>query len=406
MNSLFNTLITAVRAKFKKLYTKLRYWLQPAYWTKKLTTLFRKFFSTVFNVKPKDKKDYYPMLRWLVSKRLAFAIVIVLGVVSLFYLYTTLPDNFFSGESTSISTYKYNAIPLKFYEGTVRILAEDGYLAYEGEVADAQCIGTGTLYNAQGGKVYEGDFANDKYNGVGTLYYNSGAVRYIGDFVDNVYQGTGTAYRSTGAVEYTGDFISGYRNGQGTLYNATAKEIYSGTFLMDDIVYAEFLDKSTTTVAQMYTGATEVYSTDYEYAVTMSEIDAVYSATDGSASLDGNWIVDGIYVLSSDFPVAADSLTTINQLTAYFGTPDYFGVAWVNLPEAVTLNLLAKSNPDLLGSVSMSMTTPYQGVNTVQGYDQDHQVYIYTYIQDGLLYTFYTTGAGQTDFVMYAIEVL
>ena len=41
----------------------------------------------------------------------------------------------------------------------------------------------------------------------------------------------------------------------------------------------------------------------------------------------------------------------------------------------------------------------------VNSYDEDFQLYIYTYERSGLLYTFYCTGSGMDSFVMYAIEL-
>ena len=136
----------------------------------------------------------------------------------------------------------------------------------------------------------------------------------------------------------------------------------------------------------------------------MDEIGAVYAANDGSESLEGSWTVGSIYVLSGSFPVEGEALTTINQLSAYFGTPDYYGVSWVDLSEAVAVNLLAQSGDGALGTVEIQSASEFDGVHTVSQYDQDFQVYIYTYLRDGLLYTFYTDGSASENFVMYSIE--
>ena len=404
MNKLFSTLFSSIRAKFTSLWTKVRMWTSPIYWQSQVFTRIRLFFSRLFDVRPRHKKDYYAVFNWLVSKRLAFALVVILGILCAVYLYTALPKGFFTGTGSTVRTYRYNAIPLKFYSGSVRILAADGHLAYEGQVSDAHCVGQGTLYNKEGGKVYEGAFADDMYNGEGTLYYPEGTVQYQGNFLNNLFQGQGSYYRPNGSVEYVGEHESGHRNGEGTLYNAAANPIFTGTFQMDEIVYSQFLDKSTSAVSQMYTGKTQVYSSSSEYAVSMDEINAVYAVNDGSNSLDGEWTVSSIYVLSDSLSVEGETLTTINQLSARFGQPDYYGVSWVNLPEAVAVNLLAQSDDMLLGEVSLTTTSEFDEVYTVSSYDQDFQVYIYTYLQDGLLYTFYTTGSGSENFVMYSIE--
>lgn len=404
MNKLFSTLFSSIRAKFTSLWTKVRLWTSPIYWQSQIFTRVRQFFSRLFDVRPRHKSDYYGVFNWLVSKRLAFALVVVIGVLCGVYLYITLPKGFFTGTGATVRTYRYNAIPLKFYSGSVRILAADGHLAYEGQVKDAHCVGQGTLYNKEGAKVYEGAFADDMYNGEGTLYYPEGMVQYQGNFLNNLFQGQGSYYRPSGAVEYEGAYESGYRNGQGTLYNAAANSIFTGTFQMGEILYSQFLDKSTSEVSQMYTGKTQVYSSSNEYAVSMDEIGAVYAANDGSNTLDGEWTVGSVYVLSDQLPIEGETLTTINQLTAHFGQPDYYGVSWVDLSEAVAINLLAQEDPLVLGEVSITTSSEFDGVYTVSNYDQDFQVYIYTYIQDGLLYTFYTTGSASERFVMYSIQ--
>lgn len=401
----FSSLFSSARTKLASLRTKLRLWTSPSFLRAKAVLAVRQSLPALLDVRPRHQDDYYPIFRWLVSKRLAFAAVVVLGLLCSLYLYATLPQNFFHPDAGSIRTYRYDALPLKFYSGTVQILAGDGHLAYVGEVDKSHCTGQGTLYDREGHKVYEGAFENDRYHGEGTLYYPEGTVRYRGSFRDNLFQGQGSYYRPTGAVEYVGEHESGRRNGQGVLYNAAARPIFSGTFQMDQIVYSQFLDIPTSAAAGMYTGKTRVYAGQEEYAVSMDEIGAVYAAGDGSNSLDGEWTVERIYVLSSAFPVEGDSLTRIDQLSSYFGQPDYYGTSAATLPEAVAVNLLAQGGNRALGVISMEGSASFDEIYTVSRYDQSAQLYLYSYLKDGLLYTFYTAGAGEKNFVMYAVEI-
>ena len=405
MNKLFSTLLSSLRAKFTSLVTKLRMLTSPAFLQAQVFTRIRQWFVKLFDVRPRDKKDYYSIFRWMVSKRLAFSVVVVLGVLCLWYITSMLPAHTAGAGGTTVRTYKYNAIPLKFYSGSVRILAADGHLAYVGQVEDAQCAGNGILYDRDGNMVYEGEFADSMYNGSGTTYYPDGTVEYTGAFTDNLYNGQGSYYRSTGILEYVGEHVMGARSGQGTLYNSAGNPIFTGTFQKNEIVYSEFLEKDTSAVAQMYTGRSVIYSTDSEYCVSMPEINAVYSVADGANALEEGWTVDGVFVLSDTFPAEGDSYTSINQITAAFGQPDYFGTTWVNLSEAVAANLLADEDEELLGRVTMSLSASFDDVYTVNSYDEDFQLYIYTYERSGLLYTFYCTGSGMDSFVMYAIEL-
>ncbi|MEG0941588.1 MAG: hypothetical protein RSE64_06785, partial [Oscillospiraceae bacterium] len=230
MNKLFSTLLSSLKAKVQPLVTKLRFLTTPAFWTTTIFTKIRQFFTKLLDIKPKHKKDYYTIGRWLVSKRLAFAMVVALGVVCAIFISINLPHKTVEGAS-AFPTYKYNAIPLKFKEETVNILAHDGHLAYTGQVKKGEVIGEGTLFYPEGAKLYEGSFAGDKFNGKGQTYYPQGGLCYAGDFVDNLFQGKGSFYHPTGTVEYMGDYLAGLRSGQGELYNASGAKIFTGTFL-------------------------------------------------------------------------------------------------------------------------------------------------------------------------------
>ena len=407
IKNLFNILFYAARAKIMPLWIKLRMWSTPAFFKSKVLVKVREFFVKLLDVRPRNRRDYYPVFRWLVSKRLAFALVITLGMAAAFYISMILPEGFWKGRETaagSVQTYKYRSLPLKFHSGSVRILAKDGYVAYDGEVDKGAAVGKGTLYAADGGIVYEGQFADSMYNGDGTLYYSSGTPRYIGSFVDNEFHGNGTYYRANGTMEYQGAYIYGARTGAGILYNSVGDQVFQGNFLNGGIVYPDFLSRSTADIASLYSGKTEVYQSDAEYCVAMPEIDALYSVKDGSNTLENEWTVDRIYVLRDEIPLEQGICSTVRQLQAELGTPLYFGTACVNLPEAVAWNRLAQEQPDEIAPVRISVEAGLENVFAVSGYDRDHQLYLYTYEKEGMLYTFYFTGAGESNFVMYAIE--
>ena len=94
VKNLLNMLFSAARAKIMPLWIKLRMWTSPAFLRSKVLVKVREFFSKLVDVRPRDKRDYYPIFRWLVSKRLAFALVVALGLVSVLYITKMLPDNF------------------------------------------------------------------------------------------------------------------------------------------------------------------------------------------------------------------------------------------------------------------------------------------------------------------------
>jgi hypothetical protein len=404
MQSLWNILVTTLRAKITPLWIKVRMLFSPSVIKSKVLIKIRDFFNKLFDVRPRDQQDYYPVFRYLVSKRLAFALVVALGLLSVMYIYTMLPSNLLKSSSTSIPTYRYRSIPLKFYDGTVNILAKDGYLAYQGEVKDGAASGTGTLYGPDGQTVYEGQFENSMYNGTGTLYYDNGIPEYVGEFVNNVYSGNGTSYRPNGVKEYSGDFLDWERSGSGTLYNSVGDKVYEGNFLGGELLYQDFLARPTTEVSSLYSGETAVYQSDTEYCVAMPEIDAVYSVKDGSNTLENEWTVERVYVLHDSVLLENGACGTLRQLMSELGEPLYFGTAWVNLPETIAWNTLAEEQSDYMESVTIETQASLDNVFAVSAYDRDFEMYLYTFEQSGLLYTFYFTQAGESSFVMYAIE--
>lgn len=405
MKNLLQIMMATVRAKLMPLWIKLRLFTSPAFIKTRVLVKVREFFSRLLDVRPRHKRDYYGVFNWLISKRLAFSVVVALGLCATLYIAFTVPEGFWSGKSDGgISTYKYRAIPLKFHSGSVKILARTGYVAYEGEVDRGVAAGHGTLYAEDGSTVYEGQFANNMYNGNGTRYYPDGTPQYVGGFTDNEFNGAGAYFRPNGTMEYQGDYALGQRTGAGTLYNSVGDPVYQGKFLKNEISYVEFLARPTSDVTSLYSGATEIYQSDEEYCVDMPEIDAIYSVKDGSYTLENEWTVDRIYVLKNQIPLAGGTCTTVRQLQAELGLPLYYGTSWVNLPEVVASNRLAKAQPDRVIPVEVETSDLLENVHSVSGYDRNAQIYLYTFECEGLLYTFYFTEAGASEFIMYAIE--
>lgn len=404
MRNLLNTLFTAARAKIMPLWIKVRMWTTPSFLKTKVLTRVRDFFTRLMDIRPRHKGDYYSIFNWMVSKRLAFALVVLLGILSAMYITAMLPSNLLGGTSGGIRTYGYRSIPLRFYSGTVNITARDGHVAYTGQVDKGAANGTGSLYSSDGSLVYEGEFADNMYNGQGKQYYPSGNPQYTGSFTDNQYNGQGSYYRPSGILEYQGDYVMGVRTGMGTLYDSVGEQIYQGSFLNNEIVYQDFLARSTDEVAGLYSGETVVYQSEDEYCVSMPEIDAVYAVKDGSGTLENQWTVEQIFVLSGSVPLEDGSVDNVSQLTTLMGAPLYYGTVWVDLPETVAWNLLAKEKPDELEQIELSAQATFENVLTVNSYDRDAQLYIYTFEYNGLLYHFYFTGAGEAQFFMYMME--
>ena len=404
MRNLLNILFLAARAKIMPLWIKLRMWTRPSFLKTKVLTKIREFFTKLLDVRPRNKRDYYSFFNWMVSKRLAFVLVVLVGILSAMYISSMLPQELLGGSSGGIRTYRYRSIPLRFYSGTVNILARDGQVAYTGQVDKGAANGTGSLYSSDGSLVYEGEFADNMYNGQGKQYYPSGTPQYVGAFTDNEYNGQGSYYRPSGILEYQGDYVFGVRTGAGTLYDSVGDQVFQGSFLNNEIVYQDFLSRSTEEVGGLYSGETLVYQSEDEYCVAMPEIDAVYAVSDGSNTLENEWTVEQIFVLKNSVPLESGTCNTVRQLSDAMGTPLYYGTIWVDLPETVAWNMVAEDNEDVLEQIRLSTEATFDNLYNVSSYDMDAQLYIYTFEYSGILYHFYFTGAGDSEFFMYMME--
>lgn len=401
-NNLFHVLLTSIKTKVTPLYTKLRRWMSWSYIRTQVFNRLRAFFTALLDVRPKHKKDYYEVFGWLVSKRLAFAIVVAVGVLSLYYL-TGVKNSYFSGkEGDGVKTYAYNSVMLRFAEDKVRIKGRSGYLAYEGDVKKGSVTGTGTLYNPAGTVVYQGSFVKNKYDGSGTSYYDDGTMRYKGEFKENLYDGTGRLYRENGSLYYEGDFSRGMREGKGTLYNTANNEVYQGSFSQDELVYSELLGKTTSEVQEMYSGSRTAYEGSQTFAVVLEDIGAMYMGQGDSEALDDSVKVESIYVLKPSFRSGGRNYTTIDDLKSIFGDPVFEGNSEVTMAEAVAINRMCQQKNVLFGPVEMEKEQLYTDYTVIDSFDQSYTVYLYAFEKDGLLYTFLCSDKNDT-FAFYYI---
>ncbi|MBQ9590456.1 MAG: hypothetical protein IJR29_09755 [Butyrivibrio sp.] len=397
-NGLLGILIQTLKSKMTGLVTKFKLYTNWNFIRTKIIAKIRDFFANLLGVKPRNKDDYYTIGRWMFSKRLMYALVIGIGVLSIWYITTeTMIFKNFSDEG--LKTYKYNSLRLRTAKGHVRITGKSGYLAYDGNVEKGYVEGDGTLYNPAGNIVYSGSFSRNKYEGNGTLNYDSGNLCYKGQFHENLFEGSGTLYRVDGTREYVGEFSQGKKNGAGVLYDSGENELYSGTFASDEIVFSELLGKSVTEVGECYKGHRELYTTDSESVAVMSGIGALYHATLDSEALDDEEIVDSVYVLSDYYSYSGEELETISELEEVFGEEVYDGNSNVILPEAIAINRINEKSNIISGNVDMDINQIYSDVAEVNGFDHDYVVYIHSFRRGDIMYSFVGNGQdGTFDF--------
>ena len=358
-----------------------------------------RFFTKHFSVKPRDKDDYFAVWKWLISKRLVITLLIIIGVVSGFYITTVNP--IFQRESDGIKSYKYNSVPLRLAKGKVKIKAKSGYVAYIGDVSKGQVKGEGTLYNKDGGVVYTGTFAQNQYNGTGTLYYPEGLVCYEGAFKDNQYNGEGTLYRRNGSKEYTGEFKNGMKDGEGVLYNTGNNQVFSGNFSRDCLMYSDFLGKATQDITGMYTGQRTIYQDEDWFAVAMDDRDAIYCAEKQEQTLNEENMIESIYVLSDTFLYRGQVYTGISEIQNAVENLNYDGNSMVTMPEAVAIRKIQNKRESNFEDIEINTEEIYSDVITVNDYESDYYVYLYSFIDNGIQYTFFCADQyGNFDFYL------
>ncbi|MCR5520650.1 MAG: hypothetical protein K6F44_01915 [Lachnospiraceae bacterium] len=386
---LLSLLFSTIKAKFVSLWTNIKKWTSKQFVLAKLLTAIRGFFSDTLSVKPRHSKDYYGFLAWLVSRKLVYAALLVLGVLSLFYLLVVNPVFQASDETDGLPIYSYDSLALRFVNDKVKIKADSGYIAYVGNVEEGACKGEGVLYDKEGNMVYSGEFANNMYNGVGKTYFKNGQMQYEGSFRDNIYEGEGALMRASGNREYVGNFSRGLKEGEGILYDPTGKVIFNGLFSRDRLVYSDFLGRSTQEARELYTGSTRIYRGKDEFIVTMPDINAMYEGSLVSDTVDDSININSVFVLENIFFVDGIPVTTINGLTDALGEPYYEGNTRLRLPEAVGVNELNTGGTAYFGKVDMTLTRLFDDAYDVESFDRDYTLYLYTYRYEGLMYTFF-----------------
>lgn len=360
----------------------------------------KKILGSMVDVKPKKEEDYCSVLGLRMGRKLILWILLAAALVSIGCILLVMPE---SGMADGVRTYRYNALPLKFTSGQVRILAKSGYVAYEGEVSKGAANGTGTLYRNDQSLVYQGQFLNNKYQGDGKCYYKGNQLQYEGEFVNNQFQGQGILYRQDGTKEYEGTFSFGKKQGEGKLYDAGGKLVYTGNFVKDRINYQELLGKSVTEVAQMYTGGRVVYENDSEYCVSMEDIDSIYISQGEVNTLEQEGTVQGVYVLSSSIVLDGSEYKTIGELKKKFKLISYEGNTSLTMADAVAVNVASQKAEVLNGAATMDTTAVFEDVITVNSVDKSYQAYIYQLEDENIIYTFFSKEKG-TDFDFYLME--
>ena len=404
-NHLFTVLFSTIKAKITPIVTRLKYWMSLTFWESRILTRIREFLTKVFAVRPRHKQDYYDFFGWLVSRRLAHAIVIAAGLLALSYLVFVNPVfRLAEGMTDGEKIYSYNAVPLRFMKGDVKIKGKSGYVAYEGAVSGGYAAGEGILYSKAGGVVYRGAFEKNKYNGEGTLYYENGHVHYAGTFVDNLFEGTGKLFRESGTLAYEGAFEAGLKEGTGTLFDAAQTAVFTGSFHADELVYSQLLGKSAAEISEIYTGEKLIYLGDSQAVEVMPEIEAFFVADTAEERISDSIVADSVYVCRNTFKYGDQTCTDMKEVREVLGEPVFEGNSYVVFPEAVGIDWMEKNGYDLSIDVSLVSEHPMRESYEVSSFVGSALVYLYVFQKEEMSYTFICEDKG-SGFFMYELQV-
>ncbi len=405
-NNLFSVLLSTIKSRFAAIVSKLKLWLSWNYVRTRVIGGIRDFFFKLLDVKPKNKHDYFTIFGWMVSKRLAYAAIIIVGVISLWYIGSTTKVFSKLTDHKGMRTYDYNSVLLRLAKDKVRIRAKSGYVAYEGDVSKGYVTGEGSLYSPESVLLYNGNFEKNLYEGEGSEYFDSGALHYVGTFHQNLYEGEGTLYREDGTKEYEGGFFAGLKEGHGKLMDAGGNAVYDGNFASDEIVYSELLGKSADEIRSMYFGSQVLYEESPDMGndavVHLKDIGALYYAqSDGGAADDGMKSTQ-VIVLKDFFMSGQMELNDIESLKYVLGNPIYEGNTDVILPEALAINALNSNKRTMNGKVDMDVTEVYSDDIIVNSIANNYPVYVYSFERGDLIYSFVCKDRGG-NFEFYEI---
>ncbi len=406
-SELFTVLFSTIKSRFASIVSKLRLWTSWNFIRTRIIGGIRDFFLGLLDVRPKHKDDYYSIFGWMVSKKLAYAAIVIIGVLSVWYIGSSTKVFAAFGQNGGLRTYNYNSVLLRFAKNKVRIKGKSGYIAYIGDVEKGYVTGHGDLYSPDDVLLYSGDFVKNEYEGSGNQYYDDGVMHYTGSFHENLYEGIGRLFREDGTIEYEGSFAFGMKEGEGKLFDGGQNVIYEGDFSADRIVYSSLLNKDASDIAGKYFGKTLLYESGDDIAegtaMYLKDIDVICAMTSDGSAADDSEKAEAVYVLSNQYHSGGSTATNPDQLKKLFGAPAYEGNSNVIFPEAVAINVINEYKPVFNGKVKTDTEENFSDDIFVNSYDRDYKVYVYTFMKGDLMYSFVSPDSSG-DFEFYYIS--
>lgn len=330
----------------------------------------------LFCLTPKNKNDYFVFFRWKIGRKLSWLILFLVYLLCILLLLLLLLSGVMKTDSDT-PVFAYDSFFLKFYSGTAVIQDENQKTIYEGDVDGGKVSGKGTLFDAEGNILYEGEFA------------------------DNQFEGEGTLYREGKVKEYEGEFLNSQCCGEGTYYGEDGKAVYSGQFRNGNVVYEELAGGTAKDASEKYSGSRIIYTDDREMYVVLSDIDAVYCATEKEDSLDDGWLIEGVYVLRSRFEYGDTRAGAVSEVEKILGQPAYSGTTKLFAGEIVAK---AHAEERRAGDLEGAQTKKtMEEVYEITQCDQEPEMDIAVWENGGFRYTFFCLP-GSDEYLFYLIE--
>lgn len=306
-------------------------------------------------LRARDKKDYYRLGRWFISKRFAYVLTLLLFIFSILCLLLFRPEKS-SGSKKGYPVFRENSIPLMLYRG-------------KAELQDSK-----------------------------------GRIRYAGSVKRGRAEGKGEAYDSKGRILYRGNFREGAYDGKGILYNRKGTAVYKGEFKEGEIVYEKLVGVDTKAVAEMYKGRQSIYQGNHSFCSFLADIEAVYYGADSKKEILKEWNTEGVYVLRSEIRIGKDAKASAEELADCFGPPVYEGYTILKFEDVAAMSFLSEEQMSIYPDRPCLETEgAYEDAKNVVDYERNLRLYVRSYEKDGYMYTFFFSSR-QGAFGFYLIE--
>ena len=182
------------------------------------------------------------------------------------------------------------------------------------------------------------------------------------------------------------------------------ERILKAFFSQDEVLYSALLGKTSSDMAQAYTGKRKLYVDNVERVRVCEDIDVMTEEILSEDSIDSEATVQAVYVLNNSIRIGGKRYQAFEDLGEAFGEPTYTGESFATLPELLVINRLNDaSDVDVLsGPADITETDLFKEYTQIEGHQEDYEVWLHSYEKDGLVYNFVSSKSDE-EFIFYYI---